>query len=70
MNEDNIKTPMPRYPTENLCARERAAGILHNRARRYQEYAVELLKLADWAGGLNDAQDEALWKILTGFEPR
>jgi hypothetical protein len=68
MRDDSIKTPAAYQ--ENMCARERAAGVLRNRARRYHEEAVRLDALADWATGLNDVQDEALWNILQGYSPR
>jgi hypothetical protein len=63
------KAPGGNYP-DTQCARERSAGVLRNRARRFHEYAVSLEKLADWAAVLNEAQDEALWNILEGFTPR
>lgn len=53
-----------------MAARERSAQVLRNRARQYHEYAVSLEKLADWATGLNDEQDEALWRVVEGYTPR
>ena len=66
---EGMKPEMP-HDTINMCARERAAQLLRNRARRYHEEAVRLDHLADWACGLSDAQDEALWNILEGRTPR
>lgn len=68
MGEENCK-PRDREPM-NMCARERAAQVLRNRARRYHEEAVRLDALADWATNLDAPQDEALWNILQGFNPR
>ena len=74
MGEENCK-PREREPlygntAMNMCARERSAQVLRNRARRYHEEAVRLDALADWATNLDAPQDEALWNILQGFNPR
>ena len=70
--EEPSKPPFKRYNSnmENLCSRERTAQVLRNNARKHHEYAVSLDKLADWAVGLDDAQDEALWNLVHGFVPR
>ena len=47
-----------------VASRERAAQVLRNKARHMHEEAVRLEQLADWAVGLNDAQDEALWNLV------
>lgn len=53
-----------------MTARERSCQVLRDRARRYHEYAVQLEKLADWAVRLDAAEDEALWNVLVGNQPR
>lgn len=47
-----------------LAARERSAQVLQRKARELHEEAVRLEQLADWAVGLNEAQDEALWRLI------
>jgi hypothetical protein len=57
--------PENRYPQEQaMCARERAAQLLRNRAKEMHAKAVGLDALADWACSLSDTQDEALWRLL------